>query len=116
MARLKTEGSLAWPWVIPYALLAVGVAAFFLKFYLRLGRRYQVLFGLAAMIYVTGAIGFEMMEAAHAEKHGIESLGFGILYSIEETLEMLAVILANWTIMTYAVEHCPDLRLELKIT
>jgi len=37
---------------------------------------------------VTGAIGFELLEAAHTEMHGMDSLGFGILYSIEETLEI----------------------------
>ena len=40
---------------------------------------------------------------------------YGILYSIEETLEMTAVMIANWAFMTYAMEHCRGLNLQLKV-
>jgi len=45
-----------------------------------------------------------LFEAAHTEKHGMDSIGFGILYSIEETLEMLAVMMAIWGFMGYAIQ------------
>lgn len=115
MARLDTEGAIAWPWVIPYAVLALGVAAFFLRFFFSLQVKYRWCFALSAGLYVVGAIGFELLEAAHTEKHGMESIGFGILYSIEETLEMLAVILAIWGFMTYAIEHCRGVNLTLRV-
>lgn len=115
MAHLKSNGAIAWPWVVPYAALALGVAGFLLKFYIRLERRFQVIFAVSAIIYVIGALGFEMLEAAYTEKNGIDSIGFGVLYSIEESLEMLAVMLANWGIMTYAADRCAGLDVQLKI-
>jgi len=115
MARLDTEGAIAWPWVLPYAVLALGVAAFFLKFFFSLQAKYRWCFAVSAAVYVTGAIGFELLEAAHTEKHGMDSIGFGILYSIEETLEMLAVILAIWGFMGYAIEHCEGLNMKLQV-
>jgi hypothetical protein len=115
MARLETEGAIAWPWVIPYAVLALCVAGFFLRFFLSLQPKYRWCFAVSAVLYVIGAIGFELLEAAHVEKHGIDSMGFGILYSIEENLEMLAVMLAIWGFMGYAVEHCRGLGVSYEV-
>lgn len=109
VSRLKTEGAISWPWVIPYFMLAMSVAGFFFRFFLTLQPKYRWCLAGSALLYVTGAIGFELLEAAHTEKHGMDSLGFGILYSIEETLEMLAVMMAIWGFMGYASEHCGEL-------
>lgn len=114
MARLGTTGAIAWPWVIPYAVIALGVAVFFLRFFLTLGRRYQWTFAAAAVLYVGAAIGFEMLEAIHVERHGVDSLGYGLLYTAEETLEMLAVMIANHGLMLYAIRECSGIDLRLR--
>ena len=106
MARLKTDGVIAWPWVIPYGLLAVAIAGFFMRFYFRLDRREQVIFAGSAALYVASAIGMEMWESSFVETHGEGALGYGLLYTIEENGEMLAVILANFGMMRVLVEHC----------
>ena len=61
MARLETDGAIAWPWVIPYALLAFGVAGFFLRFFFSLQPKYRWCFAISAATYVIGAIGFELL-------------------------------------------------------
>ncbi len=106
MKRIRTEGALAWPWVIPYALLAGAVALFFLKFFLTLGRRYQWLLAAASGLYVAGALGCEMLAADHSGEQGVESIGVAILYTIEENLEMIAAVIAAWAILTYAAKEC----------
>ncbi|MEM9237964.1 MAG: hypothetical protein AAGB14_14415 [Verrucomicrobiota bacterium] len=114
--RLETSGAIAWPWVIPYAVLALTAAAYFLPFYLKLDRRYQWIFGLAGVLYVSGAIGLEMAEAAVTEKHGEGLLLYGILYTIEENLEILAVLLTNWGMTDYLIRHCGGHALTLKVS
>lgn len=106
MGRIKTEGAIAWPWVVPYAVLVVLVGGYFLRFFLALARPYQAIFGLAAALYVASAIGMEMAAASYTENHGDEGWGYGILYSIEETGEMLAIIITNFGLMRFLTERC----------
>ncbi len=114
MARLGTTGAIAWPWVIPYAVIAIGVGVFFLRFFLSLERRYRWTFAAAALLYVGAAIGFEMLEAIQVERHGVDSLGYGLLYTVEETLEMLAVMIANHGLMLYAIRECKGIDLRVR--
>lgn len=124
MTRVETDGAISWPWVIPYALLTLAVVAFFARFFFRLERKYQVYLAVAGGLYVFGAIGLEMFEAKHVEgvlaagesdKHGKDSLGFCILYTIEENLEMIAVMIANSGFMAYAMEHCNGLNMKVRV-
>lgn len=115
MDRLQLGGAVAWPWVIPYAVLAAVVAVFFARFFFALERRYQFLFAGAGCLYVASAIGMEMAEAAHTQVHGEESLGFGILYSIEETGEILAVLIADWGMLAFLRDRCPGFRFGLRV-
>jgi hypothetical protein len=115
MSRIETSGAIAWPWVLPYAVLAIVVGSYFLRFFFRLERRFQWIFGLAGALYIIAAIGFEMLEAAYTEKHGEGALGFGILYTIEENLEMIAILLTNWGMMDYLVRKCEGHAMTLKI-
>ena len=115
MSRTETTGAIAWPWVIPYAVLTIIAGAFFLRFYLKFERRYQLIFGLTAALYVTAAIGFEMLEAAYTERHGEGALGYGILYTIEENLEMIAILFTNWGMMDFLAKNCEGHAMTLKI-
>lgn len=121
MTRVETEGAIDWPWVIPYGILALAVAGFFMRFFFKLQPKYRAYLAIAGGLYVGAAIGLEMMEAMHLEgvndagEEGQYSLGFAILYSIEESLEMIAVMIAISGFMAYAIEHCDGLNLRLRV-
>jgi hypothetical protein len=101
-------------WVVPAIVLVVGLGFYFLGFLRRLppGTRRQ--FVWAAIIYLSGAIGFEMLGgrywALHAEAH---DLTYNALTAIEEGLEMAGVVMFIRTLLAYISQHCSDLQIRI---
>ena len=100
---LGTSGLLFSAWVIPYGLAVLFFAAVYFKFLMRLPRRVMFLFVVSGGIYVSGALGLELLEGYHYDQHGEIDLTFSIFYTIEEFLEMLGVALFIYGILTYMV-------------
>ena len=103
---LETSGWLAWPWVLPYALLAGLFTIVYLPFYLRMPFRYQAIFGIAAILYVVGTLGLEMGGAVATRNYGEESLNYALLVTIEELMEMSAIILTIHGLAKYITDEC----------
>lgn len=98
---LKAEGLLYFPWVAPYGLAVTVLGLIYLKFILGLPRRTAALVVLAGIIFLTGAIAFDMLGGREAELHGYDTLMYCVLYTIEEFLEMIAIVLLIYTLLSY---------------
>jgi len=88
------EGLLYYLWVVPYGAVLCGIALAYLPFVraLRAATRRRVIG--AGAIYVTGALGFEMIGASAADRYGsTDTVTYTVLYTIEETLEMVGIVL-----------------------
>jgi hypothetical protein len=114
-------GILHFSWVIPFGLLVLILAFYFMKFVASLPRRTAFSFVLAAIIYVGGAIGFEMLGGRYAELHGNENPTYVLLATVEETLEMAGVIVFIHALLQYVAQHyshvhirCGDLDVNLQ--
>ena len=66
-------------------------------------RRYQVLFALAGLMYVGGAIGFEMVSWTYHPTDGVD-LRYVVLNLVEELLEMLGVAVFLVSLMLYIAD------------
>lgn len=98
------DGALLGPWVVAYG---TGVAIFaiaFFPFFLSLKRRYQLIFGGAGALFVTGAIGFEMIGAAEWTAAGGATGRFEAINSLEEMMEMTAVAIVIVGLLSYMKE------------
>jgi hypothetical protein len=96
------SGYLYYPWVIPYFLLAAGVFLFVRNFLFRLPARTRTLFIASGALFVGAAVGLEMVEALYDTYSGTtKDLVYGILFTIEEALEMSAIILFIYALLTY---------------
>lgn len=88
------SGFLLFPWVVPGAIitLVIGVASlFWLQI---LPRVTAVRFLVAGAIFVGGALGIEMLEAAVADHYGtLNVLPYYLLSTLEESMELVGVIL-----------------------
>jgi hypothetical protein len=84
-------------WVIPYAILALAIGIIYLQFLKNLPKRTALLFIAAGATFITGALGFEMLTSY------FRGVGFTIhlIITIEETLEMLGIILFIYAILDY---------------
>lgn len=91
-------------WVVPAALVLLGVGAAFLRFLIHLPRQLRQRLLLAAGIFVGGALGLETVAAIHAVFFGISNLPHSLIFTAEELLEMLGVIVLIWTLLHYAQE------------
>ncbi|MFZ2171693.1 MAG: hypothetical protein WAW61_18890 [Methylococcaceae bacterium] len=80
-------------WVIPYGIATVVFGIIYLQFLLSLTPRTRALFIIAAVCYVGGALGFEMISSVEYEKVQTHTTLLMEAFSfIEETLEMVGIL------------------------
>jgi len=85
-------GGFYFAWVIPAGVLVAVFAMAYLKFFLHLLPATRRVVLLAAMLYVGGALGMEVVSGFYADSFGTANLGYELLTTVEETFEMSGVI------------------------
>ena len=98
---LNLSGLLFYSWVIPYGFLLLVLLSFYFKFLMRLPRKTLRLFVLSGIIYLTGAILLDMAEGALVEEYGWYDPLYCFLYTCEEFLEMLGLIIFIYALSSY---------------
>ncbi|WLE96683.1 MAG: hypothetical protein QTN59_18615 [Candidatus Electrothrix communis] len=112
---LQVSGLLYFPWIIPYGILTAILGMLYFRFIFRLPRKTTVLFILSAIIFLTGAVAFDMFGGREAELHGYYSVAYTVLYTIEEFLEMSGIVLLMYTLLDYIEKQFGHLCLSLQI-
>jgi hypothetical protein len=107
---LAAGGLLYYTWVIPGAAVVALVGCLFLRFYLALPRRTQRGFLLAAILFVGGSIGVEMLSGAQADAFGEENLDYALIVTIEEFLEMLGIVVFIRALLEYIEQQLGGLQ------
>lgn len=100
-------------WVIPMGVLVLSLAILFFKFWWNLPSKTKIYFLIAATIFLGGAVGFELLESKHCEIYGKENLTYIVLTTVEESLEMLGVIVFIKSLLTYITETFGEVQLQL---
>ncbi|MBE9549055.1 MAG: hypothetical protein IMF09_06560 [Proteobacteria bacterium] len=90
--RLNTSGLLYFAWVIPYGLVFAVLCFAYLRFFLGLSIRVKRQFILAAVLFVGGALGIELLEGRYFALYGRDVFYHLVYVSIEETMEMLGLL------------------------
>ena len=89
-------------WTIPGAILVAILAALYLRFLLRLDRQTRQRFVTAGAVYLAGALGVEYVMGEPALfRHSMDSLPYQLLATVEETLEMVGIVLFIHTFLVY---------------
>jgi hypothetical protein len=88
-------------WVLPYGLLIAVIGFAYARFLVELPRRTALLFVLAGVLYVGGAIGFETLSGAVSSEYGNSNVTYVALQTIEEVLEMFGAILFLYALADY---------------
>lgn len=90
---LGTGGLLYFAWLIPYAAAVVVVGSAVAPVIWKLGNRFRALFGLAAVLYLGGAMGVEMLGGRYYEaQQATVDLRYRLFQTVEETLEFSGLI------------------------
>ncbi len=90
---ITAEGFLYFPWVIPYMTIFVLLVIAFLPFYLRQPAATRRDFFIAAVVYLCGAAVLDILGAREADLHGTSTVVYSLLYTVEEILEMIGLII-----------------------
>ena len=106
------KGYLLWLWVIPYGFAVLVLAAVYLRFLVRLSRTTRYYFILAALLFLGGAIGVEMLSAWEKDLNDYTILYY-VLYSLEEFLEMIGVAVFIYALLKNLADESPVIRITL---
>lgn len=98
-------GALYYPWVIPGAILVLVVGLSFARFAWRLPRETSLGLVLGGVVFVSGAIGVEMLSGVIADARGEATLTYALTITCEEALEMLGVVLVAGTLVKHLQTH-----------
>ena len=109
-----SHGFLYYSWVVPAMALMVFLAIFYTKFLFKLPKTTRINFIIAAIIYITGLIGIEMLGGHYHELHGRENLTYSMISTLEESLEMLGLILFIRALLDYLSTHFSEISINLK--
>jgi len=106
------SGPLYYTWVLLFGGILLLLAMIYLKFFMNLPRKTQIILFSAALIFVSGAIGMEMVGSNLASQTGETSYSYSLVVAVEEYLEMIGVILFIYGLLSYYTKN----KFELKIT
>lgn len=98
---LDVSGAFHFAWVIPYGFAVLIVGALYLRFLLSVGKRTAWLFVASGSVYVSGALGLELVSGYIASSVGIGTAPYVIATTIEELLEMLGLALFAFALIEY---------------
>lgn len=112
---IKAGGLLYFPWIIPYSILMTILGLLYFRFILSLPRKTTVLLILSAIIFLIGAVWFDMLGGREAELHSYYTLTYIVLFTIEEFLEMIGVVLLIYTLLDYIEQRFGNLCFSLDV-
>lgn len=76
------------------------IALVFIKFIIHLDGKTRTMFLVAGVLYVGGAIGFEIIENLYADAYG-QDIMYSMLQNLEEGMEMAGIIVFIAALLGY---------------
>ncbi len=111
---LGVSGLLGFGWYLAILPLVALLGLFCLDLVRRLPRRTQTLLVLAGGVYVGAAAGVEMFGALFAEAYGYQSLPYLAEVAVEETFEMLGLVVFIYALLDYVARTWGAVGVELQ--
>lgn len=108
---LHLSGFLYFGWIVPYLALCAVLGVAYLTFLLSLPPRTQVGFIVAAALFLSGAVGFELLGAREFEAGRAGAIQYALYYSAEEFLEFSGLVAFVYALLSYVGEDLRGLRL-----
>lgn len=106
-------------WVIPAAVITGIFGLIYLKFLWRLPVHFRWLFIVAGTIYVTGAVGIEMLDGKYLELHesqiidvaaGQIAFNYALMTAVEELFEMVGIAIFIYALLSYLMPSAVPVR------
>ncbi|MEK6787126.1 MAG: hypothetical protein AABY61_16750 [Nitrospirota bacterium] len=92
-------------WIIFGMAFAVAFVLSYLKFFFHLPSPTQRRFFAAGTVFLSGALGVELLGSYYASLHGVQNFQYSMLAAIEESLEMTGVIIFINALLKYLIDY-----------
>ncbi|WP_333289884.1 hypothetical protein [Microcoleus sp. D2_18a_B4] len=98
---LNATGVFYFTWIVPFGFLVAIFLLSYSKFVFHLPVATRKLFAAACALYIGGAMGMEMPGGYLASTTGAENVSYVIVTTIEESLEMLGIVVFIHALISY---------------
>jgi hypothetical protein len=102
-AAMDTDGFLHFAWIVPVGVVAALALAVLWQFVRSLAPSTRRALAIGAIVYVAGALGMEAVSGWWTSEHGNANIGFLLLSTVEENLEMAAALVLAAALGRYAL-------------
>jgi hypothetical protein len=106
---LHTSGILYFAWVIPYGIFVIATGLIYLRFLFSLTARIRYLIIFAGILFVGGALGFELIGGKWTELYGQENVAYALITTCEQSLQMVGILVFIYALMSYIASELSDL-------
>ncbi len=100
-------------WLIPGGIFALLVAIGYTRFIINLPKRTEYLVIIAGATFVAGAVLVEIVEGVIASLYSFDSPLIRVSAQIEESLELLGVIVLIYALLDYLAQQLPNVSVTL---
>ena len=97
----ESSGYFYYEWLISYLVLLAIFLVSYVKFLFTIPKTIAIQFVIAGVMFVSGAVGFEMLGAEEADINNTNTVKYSILYTTEELLEMTAIVVFVHALLKY---------------
>lgn len=101
--RFQTSGFLYYDWVIPGSLFVLSVGLIYARFLRCLPTATRDRFLFSGGLYVSGALGMEMVSGYYVDRYGLSNRAvLALLNGVEESAEMFGLVVFIYALMIYS--------------
>jgi hypothetical protein len=112
-AVFTTGGIFYYAWVIPAIPLVALFAIAYSKFFFHLPARTRNGIFTAALLYLGGVLGVEILSGWYADQYSIAKTPYLLITDLEEGLEMAGIIILLHSLLKYIRAHLPEIPLRI---
>lgn len=113
----QASGAFYFAWVIPYGMAALAIAVAYAKFLFSLSPRARRWFIAAGAVYLSGALGMELVGGVEFEARGSDmNLTYALMTTLEEFLEMTGIVIFVYALSSYIDIELRSLRFGIETT
>lgn len=112
-SALNVEGFLTFGWIIPYGIAVAVLALLYVPFLVRIPRRTAFLFIVAGAIFVSGAIGLEMVGGKYSSVFGFGNATYSLITTLEELLEKIGIAVFIFALVEYILQRFGPIRISV---
>lgn len=105
------HGLFHFAWVIPALAFLAALVIFLFRFLAYLPPKTRRAFLISGLIYISGAVGMEMLDGFYADLYGYDHLFYKLLTDLEEFLEMTGNALFIISMLMYLRDHFREIRI-----